>query len=242
MNRRSRIAWLVVVAVAALSAIAASAVWGESEEEWEAQGNPKRFRAGAAPALVTGASEVATLTFNAGSVKCAVHYEGTMGGPIEAQLKITPTYTACTGFGLTKVDINMSGCYYLFTLEPGTTITTGPPETTHTTGPMHIKCPENQSIRIEGTFFGATICTVFVPEQTPGNIVDTKNENIGAGKTEDVLFTSTIENVEYSVQNSGGNCGVEKTQFDGKLDGSVTVKAFEDKAGGAQVSFKIIGK
>jgi len=242
MNRKLKISGLVLIAVVAVGAIAASAVWGETEAEWEAQGNPKRFRAGAAPALVTGTSEIATFTFNAGSVKCGVHYEGTMKGQLEPELKITPTYTGCSGFGFSTVDVKMSGCYYLFTLEPGTTVTPGPPETTHTTGPMHIKCPAGQSILLEATAFGLTVCTATVHEQTPQNIVDTRNENIGAGKTEDVLFTSTLENIEYGIHNSGGNCGVEKTQFDGKLEGSVTVKAFEDKVGGAQVSFKIVGK
>jgi|GEM_PF-1540246 len=235
MTRKLKALWLVLAAALIAGALAASGVWAEEEEEV-----PKRFRAGSSPALVTGVGET-TFTFHVGSVKCVTHYEGTMGKMFEAELKITPTYSGCSGFGFSKADVTMEGCYYLFTLEPGTTITGGTPQTTHTTGPMHIKCPEEKSILIEMTLSGEVACTVLISEQTPENIVDTKNENIGAGKTEDVRFTSTLEGIEYNIENSLGSCGVPKPQFDGQIDGEVTVKAFEDEPGGGQISFKITG-
>jgi hypothetical protein len=233
---------LLLIAVLALGALGASGVWAEEEEEQK--GIPKRFQAEKAPAIITGVQQEITTSFTTtkGQIVCnETHYAGTMTNAEEKELTITPTYSGeCKALGL-PAHVKLNGCQYLFTLEAGRVQTPG--AGTHTQSPTHIKCPAGNSIVVEVTIEGATFCTIKVPPQTPTKS-KTDLKNLGLGKTREVLFTSTIEELHYEVTGGGGLCGqTGKTLTDGKIDSVMTVAAYEDTGGkkGSQVGFKIYG-
>ena len=221
MIRNLKVLGLALAAVFAFSAMSASAASAE-----------KLFHSESEKTILTG-TEVEEVVFDAGggTIKCPESvYDATTSAKTVTEITVEPTYKTekCKAFGL-ETHVLMNGCDYVFTLEPGTTETTG--GSTHTSGPVHIKCPEGKKIELTVTkLLGGSRCTVDVPAQTPTKpTVDYKNE--GKEKTRDVLITSTIEGVTYEVTGGGGICGVEGHHNDGKLTGSATTKCYEDLAG-----------
>lgn len=242
MTRKTKALWLLLIAIVALGAVGASGVWAEEEEEQP--GIPKRFQAEKAPAIVTGVQQEITTSFTTpkGEIVCnETHYAGTMTNAEEKELTITPTYSGeCKALGK-PAHVKFNGCDYLFTLEEGRVKTDG--AGTHTQSPTHIKCPAGNSIVIEVTAEGSTFCTIKIPAQTPAQS-KTDLRNLGIGKTREVLFTSTIEQLHYEVTGGFGVCGqTGKTLADGKIDSVMTVATYEDNGGkkGNQVGFKIYG-
>lgn len=206
---------------------------------------PKRFSFGAKTATVKGEKGSAKLVTEIAEIDCTdVTYHGTSPSSLPATLTIKPTYAGCTAFGKKNdVHVNFEGCEYLFELEPGTT-DTGGGEGTHTTGPMKFVCTGGKRIKFEITKAGGggVTCTIYVPNQTAADVVDTKNKGTGAGETPYVGFTSTLNQLDYEVENDGGACGKTGEIIVGaELKGLVDVKAFKDEPGGAQIKFRISG-
>ena len=102
MTRKIKTLGVALVAVFALTAVMASAASAAS------------FTASSYPTTGTGVSAIGNdvLMTEAGTVECAVHFEGTLVGE-SSDLTVTPTYTNCKAFGF--VSATMTGCKYTFT-------------------------------------------------------------------------------------------------------------------------------
>jgi hypothetical protein len=157
----------------------------------------------------------------AGTVKCGTaasnaQFTGEITGTTVSELTITPECTGATAFGQNMI-FNFTGCDYLFTAPTGSAPTYD--------GRFDIQCPEGKHIDVEVPA-GECSLTVF-PQEVPGVVNYT---NGGAGSTRDVLVTSGLEGVAYTVDGPGTICGSVGAHTDGKLTGSVTFKGFENAA------------
>ena len=243
MTRKLKALGLILVGALALVALAAATGWAGEEEEEEQKGIPKRFWVEKAPAVVTGNQAKVANGFTTSKIETTcneTHFTGKVDPMEIKELTITPTYKGCKTLNL-DTHFELNGCDYTFALKAGRTFT-GTEAGSHTSGPVQIKCPDTKSITLKvTTALGATYCTITIPPQTPTvPEVDTKNTG-GTGSTREVLFTFTVTGVHYEV--TGNNdCGeTGKTLTDGVIDTVVPVTAYEDKAGGKQVGFKIYG-
>jgi hypothetical protein len=240
MTRKLKALGFVLSAILALVALAAASGWA-GEEEGEQKGIPKRFWAEKAPALVTGNEATIENGFTNSKVetKCKqTHFIAKMAVTEVKELTVTPTYKECKTLNL-DTHFELNGCDYTFTLKAGRTANTD--QGTHTSGPVHIKCPDKSSMVFKvTTALGATYCTITIPPQTP-TVPEVDTKNIGIGSTRYVLFTFTVTGVHYEVtgDNACGETGKKLT--DGVIDTVISVAAYEDKAGGKQVGFKIYG-
>jgi hypothetical protein len=143
------------------------------------------------------------------------------------ELKITPSYTECTGEtgGGLKVSthIDFNSCYY--TLTAGELL-----EGEHAAiGQMQLGCnKEGDSVTITTTLFGGTQTCLHIPEQAPTNgSVDYTNE--GAGAKRDIKITSTITGIAYQ---RTGICGTG--EFDNGSIAGVLTAAGENGSGAAR--------
>lgn len=221
MTRNLKALGLALFAALALSAMAASAASAKHH-----------FGAPKAPTDVTGSQGTQHIfTTEAGEVKCnTATFSGTQGSASTSEVTITPHYTGCTAFGFASTHVKFNGCDYTFTT-PTVDITPGE----FTSEPPHVLCPGTSVVEITPTipFFGTSVCTVTVEPQTPtsGHVLY-KNE--GSGDTRDVLVTSKVEGIHYTVHGGGGTCGTTEsggktiTHTDGKYTGTVTLKGYED--------------
>jgi hypothetical protein len=217
MTRKTKALGLALLAVAALSALVISTASGEELN--------KRFRSETEFTIITGEPVSPTiLTTSAGELKCGnAHLRGTFIEKEAIETTFTPTYENCTLDGL-KTDVNFTECTFRFGLVEGTTKTEG--GGTHTNGPFHIDCPTGKKIEAEATFLGKALCTITIPAQSPG-VGEYALKNFGAGKTRDDLYTSEIGNIFYEVDGNPEICG--DNEMDGILDGSFTMKGYEDQ-------------
>lgn len=194
------------------------------------------FHAPSAPTVGT-AHQTAPHVFKtgAGEISCgASTYEGTQGPVTSTTLTVTGTFTNCIAFGFANTHINMNGCDFEFT-----TPTTRMSSTTYTLAPPHVQCtPESNTIRITPTdpFFGLSVCTVTIPDQTPteGHVI-ARNE--GSGTTRDVHVNATVDGIHYTVDGGGGLCGTTgTTHSDGEYLGESTLKGFNDNNSNSDTS------
>jgi hypothetical protein len=144
-------------------------------------------------------------------------------GPTITEITVTPTFSGCSAFGFTAHVIN-NGCDFLFTAP--TTVTSSE----WTIHPAHIVPSSGSSctFSVTPTFFGASVCTQTIPNQTPtgGHVI---GKNSAAGTTPmDGTLESKISGIHYS--GSGGVCGDASTHSDGGYTGGVTVTCFSDAA------------
>jgi hypothetical protein len=133
-------------------------------------------------------------------------------------LKMTPTYTGCTFFGLAAT-VTTTGCFYNITA------------TSKTTGTLTIGCEAGKSIVIN---VNSGACTITIGAQTPvNNDVDFAVEELEGKK--DFLVTDTIgteipvkgakSGIKYT--SSGGACG--ESGENGSARGSMTIRAYKSE-------------
>jgi len=171
--------------------------------------------------IVVGAHNVVHFTeftshgLAGGSVCDEIAYQGTAGVSTTTEITIVPSYQKChtTEAPQGNSTITVNGCYYLFT--------------SGGTGTVHVACPENKSIEVHHPN-----CTIKITPQTVGGItygtvIDPNGKHI---------FTLGFNAVQVNTEYEGGICVFTGTNHTATLGGSLTVRGFEDKAGGPQVN------
>jgi hypothetical protein len=155
--------------------------------------------------------------FTGGSIKCKKGTSvSTTGSSTTSELTTTTTESECTAFGVAG-SVNMNGCTETLT-EP--TLSGGNYQVT-----THITCPAGKKIVIS---VPAGNCSIEIGAQTPGGVLDLKNE--GAGETRDLLVTSTLNGIAYTVVGPGFICGALGASANGTYTGSSTLKGFKNEA------------
>jgi hypothetical protein len=174
-----------------------------------------RFRFEATHTGLTGTQTTASkTTFGAllGTVECSTAtLDGTSAATGVAQITVIPTYAGCTGTGRVATT-HTNGCAYVLTV-------TG----AGADGQVDIECPAGKSIETTIDKFPGG-CTITVPAQTAGGVVDYKEEGVGTGR--DLLLTWTLEGLHYTRD----GCEVGGTGNNGTMSGSITLSG-EDTSG-----------
>ncbi len=198
MTREFKTLGLCLVAVFAMSAVAATAAQAE------------KFTSANYPAAVPG-EQVGALPLefevtNAG-VECGTAtFSGTLAAASET-LTITPNYQNCLVGGAIPATVDLNGCDYLF----------------HVTGVKtvgaDVECPTTAGGVTDKIVITvpATGCEIQVPEQMGLKKLTVKNEAAG-----DMLITLAITNIQYS-QNAKCPGGVQSEKT-GAYSGQITLK------------------
>jgi hypothetical protein len=208
MMRNLKALGLALVAVFAMSAVAASAAQAEH-----------KFTSESTTTYLLGEQKTKNVfTTSGGTVECtgAKFEGGPFSGTELKSVTIHPTYTGCTAFGL-NATVETTGCNYIIEAA-------GKEEM----GTAKVECEEGKLIRIKPLG-----CEVTVGPQTPTTpTVSFTNES--TGKTADVLVTAEVGGITYT--SSGFPCGPSGTN--GTYTGSVTTKGYSDSAHKTQVGIK----
>jgi hypothetical protein len=190
--RTLRIFGLALVAICALSAIAAASAFAERH----------KFHSGSTNTTLTVSSNaVQEFTYETGGivVKCStVGGLGEFSGKTVPEVTFKPTYSNCSvPIPFTTVQIDMNGCDYLFTIDPE--------NKTVNNGPVHVKCPTEgevqKQITITVKLFGGKLCDFHIAEQTPNGVADYANKG-----PEQVDVTPTQTGIQGKKQGST-ECG-----------------------------------
>jgi|GEM_PF-640570 len=174
-----------------------------------------QFRFESGHTFLTGAQTTAnktTLGALLGTVECtSASLEGTSAVGSADQITVEPTYGGCSGSGR-EWTTHTNGCAYVLTVKESST-----------SGKVDIECPAGKSIETTIDNFPGG-CTVTIPAQTAGGVVDYKEEGTGTGR--DLLLTWTLEGMTYTRD----GCEVGGTGNNGTMAGSVTLSG-EDTSG-----------
>jgi hypothetical protein len=172
----------------------------------------REFQTESSHTAVTGSGSSIT-TFGALiTVECTTASQaGTIAGSSAAELTVSPSYSGCKGTGR-EVTTDMNGCAYVLGL-------TG----VGADGKVTIECPAGKSIQTTVDKFPEG-CTITIPAQAPGGVVDYKEEGAGTGR--DLLLTWTLEGMHYTRD----GCEIGGTGINGTMSGSITLSG-EDTSG-----------
>ncbi|HYP55557.1 MAG TPA: hypothetical protein VEQ41_04555 [Solirubrobacterales bacterium] len=154
------------------------------------------------------------MTFGAllGSVECATGtLDGTTTATSSTELTVKLAYSGCKGTGR-EVTTHINGCAYILKV-------TG----VGTDGQVTIECPTGKLIETTIDKFPEG-CTITIPAQTAGGVVDYKEEGAGSGR--DLLLTWTLEGIDYFRD----GCEVGGLGNNGTMSGSITLSG-EDTSG-----------
>ncbi len=216
---------LALVAVFALSAIAASAAQAEYN-----------LTPGVTPSFIT-AEQIAHANGNkleiparGTKVECkeVLYKSGTLTGLNLTDVNVTPEYKNCTANGELAATVDVNGCSITLT-----------GETSGEQGVVHLLCSAGKTIEIT---IPAISCTLKIHEQTPtaGGV---KYTNTEASKPDDVDATAEVSGVTYERVGTSTGCvaAAQKEGNDATLLTNITVKAFEDTGGaeGKQVNLTV---
>lgn len=219
MKRNLKMLGLALVAVFALSAVAASAASADL------------FHTAKANATITStalSNQKFQYEEEGATVECtAVHGDGSLAGTITndavaqtaTAVTFAPVYTGCTipAISGSSVDVNFHSCDYLFTITPS-----------ETKGETHVKCSTpGDAITLTVTLSGSSICTFHIGEQTPAGESDYTNGTSGGHK--DVTVKPTQTGIHATKTNDNGFgflCGAASSTT-GTYTGEVTVTADE---------------
>lgn len=207
MIRNLKVLGLALVAVFALSAVAAS------------MASAAEFSAESVPVTLTGTTEsgvVEKFKTTAGSVECHGEYEGTMATKPTTTVSIAVkggSYENCTALGFPGSTIHMNGCTYLFHITPAT----NPP-----TGSVDIVCPKEKEITVTAISAGTSKCVIHVPPQT--DLTTVRYSTIGAGATREITAIAEISGLKYThTPGTGlGKC-TEGSATNGSYEGKATL-------------------
>lgn len=146
----------------------------------------------------------------AGNIKCTnVNLIGSSPELTATEGTFTPTYSGCTGFGLTT-HIDPMGCTYRAT----------------SSEVIHLECPPGNSLAISVTQGGAKICHINVPPQTLGAVYTNEGgppADITMGLAPETVLTYTVERTA-----GGSKCPTNGHHSDGVYTGTTTVTAYQD--------------
>jgi hypothetical protein len=170
MNRKFKAISLALVAVFALSAVAASS----------ATATPPKFTAASYPAQGSGSQPAAAVhKFNADgfTTTCEVANFTTsvLAGP-SSEITVTPEYDKCKTAGVSS-KVTLNGCAYIFTMT-----TTNVPNLSTVT----LECPEKQEITIDVGNPAAPTCVIHVPPFKDAHHAKLEN------KHPNILATATV--------------------------------------------------
>lgn len=208
MIRKFKTLGVALFAVLALTAVSASAASAAS------------YTASAYPTTGTATSAVGNDTFKteAGTVECAVHYQGTI---LEASETLTgsSTYTNCKAFGFLSATVNTNGC------DGQAKAPTGSGDT-YTAG-GNLVCPAGKVIEIT-----AGTCKVTIGGQSSVGTVTIVNQTASG----DVTVQANLNSIAYTVTQDGFGCPFggtgAKTGATYVQDSPITV----DSTNGASIS------
>lgn len=227
MIRNIKALGLAIVAVAAMSMVAASAVQASELHVTTAENNA------VITGQQTGINRFQITPPEGASVECEeATFEGTVSRAGAGQqittkdTQVTATYAKCTAFGIGS-QVLMNGCKYTITGEH----TPAGQQTPVTANPANGKtayvditgCTSGKQVEVK-----APGCTIKVPEQnTLSHLVFS---NTGSGNTQDVDVEITVTGITYQV--SGLLCGhtTNVTTHDGVYTGNATFRAYKDTA------------
>jgi len=216
MIHNFKILRLALAAVFALSAISVSA----------ASATPAEFTSESGTTTLHGSQITQNvLTTTGGNVKCntATFKTTTPVGTTALDVTVKPTYSSCTAIGQTST-INMNGCEYTIT------------PTSQTTGTFSfVNCAGNISVTSGDPVVSCTV--TFTPTTPLDNTLDFTAS--GAGKTRDILVTSTLKGFSHIVDGPNGErnentiCGRgddSAITTSGTITGTITIKGFSNEA------------
>jgi hypothetical protein len=217
MMRNLKVLGLALVAVFAMSAVAASMASADD------------LTSEVSPVTLTGAQEENdVLTTTAGNISCKeIKYKGTAVTPTTT-VSVTPEYpeksggvTNCTALGFPML-VDVNGCSYLFHIGAGVT-----------TGTLDIVCPAGKEITVTVNYLSTVKCIIHVPAQTGlGPVTYT---NVGSGATREITVSAKITNLKYSHTRPAGEPGLGActtgSGTTGSYNGKVIVTGEKDNGG-----------
>jgi hypothetical protein len=203
MPRQIKLLGLLVLAIAATSAVGASAA------------QAGQFTAAAYPATITGQNVggAHVFTTEVGMMNCNVTFHGELGAASE-ELTLTPTYN-CGIAGL-EVDVDLNGCDYV--LHAGETLVMH-----KVAGSMDIVCPEGAVIDFEIT--SMVVCNLTVGEQLGLEAITYTNRTMAA----DVDADMSLGEIEYELD---AGCPVMGGFVNGTYGGTTTLKSDNEGSDG----------
>ena len=208
MTRKLRVLSLALVAVFAMSALAASVASAKYDSEVKATGLT------GSNVFFNGTKNETShhlLTLNATNVTCNVSsFSGTnvgekevVGGWTSKTLTVHPTYSGCEASSI-PTNVSTTGCNYKF-LEPNAELKAS----------TEVVCEPGKNIVI--TIVG--LCVINIGSQaTTGHV---RYVNTGTGSTRDVDVIATITGITYSSTICGNGSN-------GTYNGTTTVKGYSD--------------
>jgi hypothetical protein len=206
MMRNLKVLGLALVAVFAMSAVAASMA---SADELNTAANTT--------VTLTGKQTTTNvLKTNVGSTECEeATFTGTTVTP-SSTVSVTPVYNKCKSLGFPAI-IHMNGCTYLLHVGAGTT------------GTADLVCPAGKDVVVTANAPAPAVlkCTITVKPQTGLGTITYTNE--GSGTTAAVILDLNLINIASS-STAGTGIGACPTKSDtaGTLVGSVTATADKD--------------
>lgn len=205
MKRTVKVLGLVLAAVLAFSAVAAS---GASAFQLKSSN-------GTYPQTLTGSQTGSgdVFTTNAGTVTCTTAtYSGTLSAA-SSEPEVTPSYSGCTAFGFINVPIDVNGCKYRF---HATTETSAG----HFSGTTDIVCSGTNKITVT-----APGCTVTIGSQNGLGSVTYQNTSTTPASVDITVSISSA--IEYTV-----DTGCSTTKAGTFTNGSYSGHANADSTGG----------
>jgi hypothetical protein len=204
MNRKFKAVSLALIAVFALSAVAASS----------ASATPPKFTSNSGyPVTGTGEQPVGephVFAADGFNTTCEVaKFSGTLTAASSEQ-NITPVYEKCKTAGVAST-VTMNGCNYRFTMR-----TTGVPNL----ATVDLICPPGQEVTIHlGNPLSPT-CQIHIPPFTEKHHVKIENDHPG------ILATSTVKEIKASLTDTTALCPFNgsTTVETATYNGAVTVK------------------
>jgi hypothetical protein len=182
MMRNLKVLGLALVAVFAMSAVAASMASADD------------LTSESSPVILSGKQEGSdVLTITAGNIACKeIKYSGTTITPTTT-VTVTPSYPEktsageqnCTALGFPSI-IHTNGCTYLFHINGAGS----------TTGTVDIVCPAGKEITVTTNAPATIKCTLHFPAQT--GLGPVTYINTGAGTTRELRIETKITNLKYS--------------------------------------------
>jgi hypothetical protein len=220
MMRNLKVLGLALVAVFAMSAVAASMASADTLKSEPSQ----------TVTLKGSQEENDVFGITAGNTSCKqVTYTATTPTPTSS-VAATPAYPEkttggeqnCTSLGF-PAKIELNGCSYKFAIGAATT------------GTLDVVCPVGKEITVVASSGGVTKCIIHVPAQTAlGTITYT---NVGAGTTREVTVSAKITTLKYS-HTAGEGLGkcTAGTGTTGTYTGKAVITAAEDNATAGHVA------
>jgi hypothetical protein len=228
--RNLKILGLVLAAVLAMSAVAASAA-SANKNYWFQSDAP----AGATTKLTGEQKEENGDRFvvDGGTVRCQkTHYTGDQTGPTATTLTLTASYTGCK-FGSFEATVNMGNCHYQIHTDTNGNTTNGSFDTIST-----ITCSSGD-ITVTVTSVGTIKCILHVPAQTLGTGIVATNATL-PNNTKDVTAHIDFSTITYTQTGGTGlgacpNLGTTHTS-NGLYEGEATLTGFNSNGGETDIS------